>query len=128
MGDRGRQALSEQRLLCTVAVVARQIGQYCSRRPELAAGSQASGTQQLTRPPPSRDLGSVVMATSVDRQICFRLAAAGPAPSPKGQLRLGDAQAEALSELLQVFACGEESASLAFARLGASPLENAACS
>ena len=68
------------------------------------------------------------MATSVDRQICFRLAAAGPAPSPKGQLRLGDAQAEALSELLQVFACGEESASLAFARLGASPLEDAACS
>jgi hypothetical protein len=31
-------------------------------------------------------------------------------------LRLEDAQAEALCELLQVFACGEESASLAFAR------------
>ena len=66
------------------------------------------------------------MATSVDRQICFRLAAAGPAPSPKGQLRLGDAQAEALSELLQVFACGEESASLAFTRLGSSSFEDAA--
>ena len=67
------------------------------------------------------------MATSVERQICFRLANAGPASSPGGQLRLGDAQAEALSELLQVFSCGEESASLAFARLGASPLEDAAC-
>src|SRR5712671_1509820 len=66
------------------------------------------------------------MSRSVDRQICFRLAAAVPAPSLPGQLRLGDAQAEALSELLQVFACGEESASLAFARLGDSPIEEAA--
>jgi hypothetical protein len=67
------------------------------------------------------------MAQSVDHQICFRLADAGPAASLPGPLRLGDAQAEALSELLQVFACGEESASLAFARLGDSPLEDAAC-
>jgi hypothetical protein len=66
------------------------------------------------------------MARSVDQQICFRLANAVPAASLPGPLRLGDAQAEALSELLQVFACGEESASLAFARLGDSPLEDAA--
>ena len=66
------------------------------------------------------------MAPPVDRQICFRLANALPAASLPGPLRLGDAQAEALSELLQVFACGEESASLAFARLGDSPLEDAA--
>src|SRR5260370_10181090 len=62
------------------------------------------------------------MGRSVDHQICFRLADAVPAASLSGPLRLGDAQAEALSELLQVFACGEESASLAFARLGDSPI------
>lgn len=66
------------------------------------------------------------MARSADRQICFRLADAVAAASPPGPLRLGDAQAEALSELLQVFACGEESASLAFARLGDSPFEDVA--
>jgi len=55
------------------------------------------------------------MAQSAGHQICFRLTAAGPAASFPGPLRLGDVQAEALSELLQVFACGEESASLAFA-------------
>ena len=66
------------------------------------------------------------MVGSVDRQICFRLPDAGPAASPVGPLRLGDTQAEALSELLQVFACGEESAALAFAHLGGSPLEDAA--
>src|SRR5260221_11462234 len=61
-----------------------------------------------------------------DRQICFRLPGALPAASPLRRLRLRDAQAEALSELLQVFACGEESASLAFARAARSPIENAA--
>ena len=66
------------------------------------------------------------MARPVDQQICFRLADAVPAAPLPGPIRLGDAQAEALSELLQVFACGEESASLAFARLGGSPLEDAA--
>jgi hypothetical protein len=66
------------------------------------------------------------MVRSVDQQICFRLAGAVPAAPLPRPLRLGDAQAEALSELLQVFACGEESASLAFARLGESPIENAA--
>ena len=66
------------------------------------------------------------MARPVDQQICFRLADAVPAAPLPGPLRLGDAQAEALSELLQVFACGEESASLAFARLGDSPIEDAA--
>jgi hypothetical protein len=66
------------------------------------------------------------MAQSVDHQICFRLADAVHAASLPGPLRLEDAQAEALSELLQVFACGEESASLAFARLGDSPIEDAA--
>src|SRR5258708_22956048 len=67
------------------------------------------------------------MARSANHQICFRLAAAVPAASLPGPLWLGDAQAEALSELLQVLACGEESASLAFAHLGDSPLEEAAC-
>jgi hypothetical protein len=66
------------------------------------------------------------MARSVDQQICFRLVDAVPAASLPGPLRLGNAQAEALSELLQVFACGEESASLAFAHLGGSPIEDAA--
>jgi hypothetical protein len=66
------------------------------------------------------------MVRSVDHQICFRLADAVPVASLRGPLRLGDAQAEALSELLQVFACGEESASLAFARLGNSHLEEVA--
>jgi hypothetical protein len=66
------------------------------------------------------------MARSVDHQICFRLADAVPAGPLPGPLRLGDAQSEALSELLQVFACGEESATLAFARLGGSPIEDAA--
>jgi hypothetical protein len=66
------------------------------------------------------------MARPIDQQICFRLVEATPATSLPGPLRLGDAQAEALSELLQVFACGEESASLAFARLGVSPIEHAA--
>jgi len=67
------------------------------------------------------------MVRSVDHQICFRLPDAVPATSLPGPLRLGDAQAEALSELLQVFACGGESASLAFACLEGSPLEDAAC-
>ena len=66
------------------------------------------------------------MVGSIDRQICFRLPDAGPAASPVGPFRLRDTQAEALSELLQVFACGEESAALAFAQLGGSPLEDAA--
>src|SRR5258706_3874449 len=66
------------------------------------------------------------MVGVVDRQLCFRLADAAAAAPPPGPLRLGDPQAEALSELLQVFACGEESASLAFARLGDSPIEDAA--
>ena len=66
------------------------------------------------------------MAPPVDRQICFRLPDTGPAASPVGPFRLGDTQAEALSELLQVFACGEESAALAFAQLGGSPLQDAA--
>jgi hypothetical protein len=66
------------------------------------------------------------MVELVDRQICFRLADAVPAESPPGPFRLGDAAAEALSELLQVFACGEESAAHAFAHLGCSPFEDAA--
>jgi hypothetical protein len=65
------------------------------------------------------------MVGLTDRQICFRLPDASPAVSPAGPFRLGDTQAEALSELLQVFACGEESAALAFAHLGGSPLEDA---
>ena len=59
--------------------------------------------------------------------VCFRLAEAAPIAAPPGPLRLRPVPAEALAELLQVFACGEESASLAFARLGRSPLEATAC-
>ena len=66
------------------------------------------------------------MTRSADHQICFRLPDAAPATSPAGPLRLRHTQTEALSELLQVFACGEESAALAFAHLGGSPLEDAA--
>jgi hypothetical protein len=66
------------------------------------------------------------MTRSADHQICFRLPDAAPAASPAGPLRLGDTQAEAFSELLQVFACGEESAALAFAHLGGSAVEDAA--
>jgi hypothetical protein len=66
------------------------------------------------------------MVELVERQICFRLADTLPAAFPVGPFRLGDAAAEALSELLQVFACGEESAAHAFAHLGSSPLEDAA--
>jgi hypothetical protein len=55
--------------------------------------------------------------------VCFRLAEAAPIAAPPGPLGLRPVPAEALAELLQVFACGEESASLAFARLGRSPLE-----
>jgi hypothetical protein len=61
----------------------------------------------------------------VDRQVCFRLddpATAAPPQSP----RLADAHAEALAELLQIFACGEESAAIAFASLGGSSIEAAA--
>jgi hypothetical protein len=66
------------------------------------------------------------MVELVVRQICFGLAAAVPDAVPVGPFRLGDAAAEALSELLQVLACGEESAALAFAHFGCSLLEDAA--
>jgi hypothetical protein len=64
------------------------------------------------------------MVELVGRQICFRLANAVPAASPSAPFRLGDAAAEALSELLQAFACGEESAAHAFAYLGSSRVED----
>jgi hypothetical protein len=51
-----------------------------------------------------------------DRQVCFRLACAVPTAPANEALQLADAPAEALAELLQVFACGEESAALAFAQ------------
>ena len=66
------------------------------------------------------------MAELIDRQVCFRLADTVPVASPAGPFRLGDAAAEALSELLQVFACGEESAAHAFAHLGSFALDDAA--
>jgi hypothetical protein len=66
------------------------------------------------------------MIEVINRQICFSLATAMPAAPPSQALHLGDAQAEALAELMQAFACGEESASLAFAQLGDSPLPDAA--
>lgn len=58
------------------------------------------------------------------RQVCFRLPeaplrlpASPQAPEP---LQLGSRKAEALSEVLQVFACGEESAAIAFGQLAGS--------
>jgi hypothetical protein len=66
------------------------------------------------------------MVASLDRRICFRLADTTPAVPPAGPVQLEDGAAEALSELLQVFSCGEESAYLAFGRLGGSSLEDAA--
>jgi len=65
------------------------------------------------------------MAALVDRQICFRLADTLPTASPAGPFRLGDAAAEAPSELLQVLACDEESIAYAFAHLRSSALEDA---
>lgn len=67
------------------------------------------------------------------RQVCFRVPereaedAARPAQPSGGAvppgLRFGSRQAEALAEVLQVFACGEESAALAFAHLAGSSAE-----
>jgi hypothetical protein len=61
------------------------------------------------------------MERAIQHHVCFRLHAhssRGDDPWPSGLgLRLGSAQAEALSELLVVFACGEESAALAFGHL-----------
>jgi hypothetical protein len=53
------------------------------------------------------------------RQVCFRLPGADPHPdmAPGHLLRLGSREAEALAEVLQVFACGEESAAIAFGHL-----------
>jgi len=51
-----------------------------------------------------------------DRTVCFRLDAA-PAPPAATRFMLPPAQQAALAELLQVLACGEESAALAFAHL-----------
>ncbi|HEY0207148.1 MAG TPA: hypothetical protein VGC15_23720 [Acetobacteraceae bacterium] len=56
------------------------------------------------------------------RQICFRLPGTDvrhphPDMAPGQPLRLGSREAEALAEVLQVFACGEESAAIAFAHL-----------
>ena len=66
------------------------------------------------------------MPELIDRQVCFRLADTVAVASPAGPFRLADATAEALSELLQVFACGEESAAHAFAHLGSFALDDAA--
>jgi hypothetical protein len=52
-----------------------------------------------------------------DRQVCFRLTEPAAAASLQQQPRLVDAHAEALAELLAIFACGEESAAISFARL-----------
>src|SRR5260370_39546716 len=84
--------------------------------------SPSSATREL-KPSASRHLnsGEAAMGRSGDHQICFQLADAVPAASLPGPLRLGDAQAEALSELPQGFASGEESASLASAPRGGSP-------
>lgn len=61
------------------------------------------------------------MERAIQHHVCFRLRthpATGNSGRPGGiGLRLGSTQAEALSELLVVFACGEESAALAFGHL-----------
>ena len=61
-------------------------------------------------------------------QVCFRLpdGIALPATAPGRPLRLRAAEAEALSEVLQAFACGEESAALAFGQLARHPAGAAA--
>jgi hypothetical protein len=61
------------------------------------------------------------MERTIQHHVCFRLHAHSSMgddswPSSLG-LRLGSTQAAALSELLVVFACGEESAALAFGHL-----------
>jgi hypothetical protein len=62
-----------------------------------------------------------------DRHVCFRLPAMAAAPqSPPAGCALADRQAAALGELLQVLACGEESAALAFTGLAAGPARAAA--
>lgn len=61
-----------------------------------------------------------------DRQVCFRLAEPTPTASLPQPLRLAGAHAGALAELLPIFACGEESAAIAFAALAGSPIEDAA--
>src|SRR5260370_20680621 len=126
MGNRQQQALSQQQHPFANPVVFRQVRQHRERRSELAVGPQARGTHELTLTAAVTSASEAAMARSVDQQIGCRLVDAVPAASLPGPLRLGNAQAEALSELLQVFACGEESASLAFAHLGGSPIEDAA--
>jgi hypothetical protein len=64
--------------------------------------------------------------TEPGRQVCFRLSEPASIASPRLALRLTDAHAEALAELLQIFACGEESAAIAFAGLARSPVDEAA--
>lgn len=65
------------------------------------------------------------------RQVCFRLPGAAAAPelpvdAAFGEpLRLGSRECEALCEVLQVFACGEESAALAFGHLANASAEAA---
>jgi hypothetical protein len=61
-----------------------------------------------------------------DRQVCFLLTEPAAAASLQQQPRLVDAHAEALAELLAIFACGEESAAISFARLGESPIDHVA--
>jgi hypothetical protein len=62
--------------------------------------------------------------SALDRQVCFRIAESEPADRPPRPPVLRDGCAEALSELLQMLACGEESAAIAFAGLGDSPVDD----
>jgi hypothetical protein len=66
------------------------------------------------------------MANMIGRQVCFRLDKSLPDVPPSGPICLLDTQSEALSALLQVFACGEESASLGFAYLQNSHVDDMA--
>jgi hypothetical protein len=60
--------------------------------------------------------------SALDRQVCFRIAEPEAADRPSSVLR--DGCAEALAELPQTLACGEESAAIAFAGLGDSSVDD----
>ena len=61
------------------------------------------------------------------RHVCFRLGGDRPAPAAGVEpLQLGSRAAVAMAEALQVFACGEESAALAFQHLADTRAEAAA--
>src|ERR1700756_420946 len=126
MGDRRRQTLSEQWLLCPNTLVTRQIRKHRGRRPLLAAHAQTRKPVGRYPKSPGNSFHRDPMANMIGRQVCFRLDKSLPDVPPSGPICLLDTQSEALSALLQVFACGEESASLGFAYLQNSHVDDMA--